>query len=768
MRTTLWIALLLLSWTGAAVIHANPPATDFKPQFKPTLNVPRLEGKITIDGELDEPAWKQAAVADGFSENTPGDCTKPPVQSKVLVGYDDQNLYLAFIAYDDPSTIRVSYRDRDNIFRDDYIGILLDTYGDASWSYELFVNPLGMQGDLRAVNNGNEDESFDIVWYSKGLVTDSGYQVEVAVPFSSLRFPDKPEQVWKATFWRDRQRVTRQRSTWAAISRDNPCFMCQWGTLTGIRGIKPGSHLDLLPNLVASEQGERQDVTDSTTRFHDEKGDVELSLNAKYALSSNASAELTLNPDFSQVESDATQIDLNSPYTLNYSERRPFFQEGADLFSTRINAVYTRAIAQPQVAGKLTGHFGRTSVAYLIARDTRSPILVPYGEGSFLWSGGRSVSNIARVKRTFLEDSYIGGIFTDRSFEDGSAAGTLMGGDMSYRFLRNYRFNMQALASRTRELDDTVLSAKALGKTIEHGRHTLVLDGEQYWGHGVSTQLSREARFWSWSLNYDENSPTFRTDNGFVTKNDFRQVDASTNLNFRPNKKYLIQLVPSLDVGRVWDFDKVRKDEWLIPHLDLTTTAQTQFWVEYLWSRELFRDRVFPGIRRLTLGATSRPSEYVGMDLELTKGRFIARGSQLPEPALGDGRTWYASLSLKSTQRLLIEPEFNYSQLYYPDGGAKIFKAYVIRSHFTYQFTRELFLRLVAEYRDEDNYNGDSLMTYTRSRGFTLEPLLSYKINPFTIFYIGSSHDYERYPASGDFQRDSQRFFIKFQYLFRV
>jgi hypothetical protein len=768
MRTILRIASLFLLLAGPGILGAALPATDFKPQFRPTLNVPRLEGKIAIDGKLDEPAWKQAAVADGFAENTPGDCTKPPVQSRVLVGYDDQNFYMALIAYDDPKTIRVSYRDRDNIFRDDYFGILLDTYGDASWAYELFANPLGIQGDLRSVSNGNEDESFDIVWYSKGMVTDSGYQVEIAVPFSSLRFPDKPEQVWRATFWRDRQRESRQRSTWAAINRDNPCFMCQWGTLTGIHGIKPGSRLDLLPNLVASEHGENQQITDSTSRFHNEKGDAQLSLNAKYALSSNAAAELTVNPDFSQVESDATQIDVNSAYALYYSERRPFFQEGADLFSTRINAVYTRSVAQPQVAGKLTGHFGRTSVAYLIARDDRSPLLVPFGEGSYLWRGGRSISNVARVKRTFLEDSYIGGIFTDRRLEDGSGAGSLMGGDMSVRFLRNYRLDVQALASRTREPNDTVLTAEALGRTIEHGRHTLAFDGEQFWGHGVSAQLGRDARFWSWGLNYDENSPTFRADNGFITKNDYRQAGISMNLDFRPNKKYLIQWVPSIDIGRVWNFDKVRKDEWLVPRLSFTTIAQTQIWIEYLWSRELFRDRIFPGIRRLTVGGNSRPSEYVGIDLEMTTGRIIARGRQLPVPVLGTGRTLYAGLSLKSSQRLLVEPSLDYSQLYYPNGGAKIFKACVVRSRFTYQFTRELFLRLVAEYRDEDNYNGDSLMTYTRSRGFTLEPLLSYKVNAFTIFYIGSSHDYERYPASRDFQRDSQRFFVKFQYLFRV
>ncbi|MFZ1683475.1 MAG: DUF5916 domain-containing protein [Candidatus Zixiibacteriota bacterium] len=762
-RSTLLTLLFLFCFSPLASAQ-----TEFKPKFHPTLSVPRLTGAIKIDGRIDEPAWQSAAVADGFAEHSPGDATKPPVESKVLVGYDDQNLYLAFIAYDDPKTIRVSYRDRDNIFRDDYFGLLLDTYGDASWGYELFANPLGIQGDLRTESSGNEDESFDIVWYSKGMVTDSGYQIEVSIPFSSLRFPDKPEQTWRATFWRDRQRQTRQRSTWAALNRDNPCFMCQWGTLTGIKGIKPGSRLDLLPNIVASEQGYRQEDDSGGARFHNEKADVQLSLNAKYAITSNTAAELTINPDFSQVESDATQIDVNSPYSLYYPERRPFFQEGADLFNSRMNAVYTRSIARPKVAGKLTGHFGHTSIAYLIARDDKSPILAPSREGSYLWRGDHSISNIARIKQTFGEGSFVGALFTDRRIENSSASGTLVGSDLSIRMFRNYRFDLQALFSNTQELDDTILSSNALGRTFDRGKHTIALDGEHFWGQGISTELIRDARFWSAGIGYDERSPSFRTDNGFVTKNDYREAYIWSNLDFRPNKKYLIQWVPRIDIGRQWGFDKVRKDEWLVSHLNFTTIAQTEVWLEYLWSRELFRGKAFPGIRRGTIGASSRPSEYVGLEFEFAKGHLIARGGQLPEPVLGDGTNFYASLSLKATQRLLVEPSLDYSQLFYPDDGAEIFRAYVLRTRFTYQFTRELFLRLVVEYRDEEDYNGDMPMTYSQNAGFTIEPLLSYKINPFTIFYLGSSHDYERYDPNADFQHSSRRFFAKFQYLFRT
>ncbi len=262
----------------------------FKPQMQPSISVPRVSGEVKVDGAFDEPIWHQAAVAASFTETNPGDLVKPPVESRALIAYDEHHLYVGLIAYDNPSAIRYSIRDRDNIFRDDYFGVMLDTYGDASWGYELFVNPLGIQGDLRMMNDGNEDMSFDLIWESKGMVTDSGYQVEIAIPFSSLRFPDKPDQIWRANFWRDRQRDVRNRYCWSAISRDNPCFICQWGTLTGISGIKGGSRLELLPNVIAFQSGQLRDYDNPDAGFENGDADAEVSLNARYSLSSNATA----------------------------------------------------------------------------------------------------------------------------------------------------------------------------------------------------------------------------------------------------------------------------------------------------------------------------------------------------------------------------------------------------------------------------------------------------------------------------------------------
>ncbi len=251
------VSLVIVSQTNSASAQ-----TAFVPNDKPQLMINRASGPIKIDGDFDDAGWRDAAKATNFSETSPGDRTKPPVETEVLVTYDNDNFYLGFICSDDSAAVRATMRDRDEIFSDDYVGILLDTYGDASWAYEIFVNPLGCQGDVKLTTDGQEDGQFDIVFYSKGKVTDTGYQVEVAIPFASLRFPNKSIQEWKANFWRNRPRSSRERYSWAAINRDVPCNLCQWGTLRGMADAKPAGKYEILPSLISYQTTQLRDPYD--------------------------------------------------------------------------------------------------------------------------------------------------------------------------------------------------------------------------------------------------------------------------------------------------------------------------------------------------------------------------------------------------------------------------------------------------------------------------------------------------------------------------
>ncbi|HUV30580.1 MAG TPA: DUF5916 domain-containing protein [Acidobacteriota bacterium] len=790
-------AVLLLTVTLTLVqisAMTGPVLADetFTAVYHPTIRVPRGDGEIRVDGELDEMIWRQAARATGFVETNPGDQIKPGVRSEALITYDQSNLYVALIAWDDPSEIRASMRERDAIFSDDYFGIMLDTYGDQAWAYEFFVNPLGLQGDLRMLASGNEDISLDVVFNSYGKVTDSGYQVELAIPFASLRFPNRPVQTWRANFWRDRQRENRYRYCWAAQDRNDPCFICQWGYLTGIEGIEPSSNIEILPNVIGYQSGALADSDDPASVFDNADPDAELALNARYGISSNSSVEIAVNPDFSQVESDAGQIDVNNPFGLWFPERRPFFQEGSDLFSTFIDAIYSRSVNDPIVAGKFTGQYGRTSLAYLVARDENSPLLLPFAEQSILAQAGFSTVNIFRIRQTFGQNSYIGAMATDRRLSTfsrggvggGSGSGSTYGMDAAWRFLTNYRLEFQVLGSHTVEpqapdLIDTTWADGRAQESFDRGRHTVALDGEVYDGHAVYAGFERSARHWDVDLHYAEFSPTFRTDNGFTTRNDLRRAMCGVGVGFRPNREWLISWWSELDVARIWDhggpinldpfsFVEGNRDEWITVEMGCELRNRTQLSVSYLNSQERFAGSVFPGISRLFLAVDSRPGELIISGLNYTVGRSICRDRRSPE--LGWINDVNAFVTVKPTQRLLINQNLSFSRMEHldrflqahPGVGRKIYSGYILRTRLTYHFTRKWNLRLVAQYDDFDER-------------FDLEPLLTWRLNPFTIFYVGVNNrlqhfDPDKYTSVSDSQWEtsSRQFFAKLQYLFRI
>lgn len=730
-----------------------PPAADtgVVGNFQPTFAVPRVADGVRCDGVLDEPQWQQAVRLAGFTQWNPDNLAAPPVDTEVLVAYDSDRLLVGLIAYDDPRTIRASLRDRDQIFQDDFIGLFLDPIGDGSWAYELWSNPIGVQGDILWTPN-TEDTRFDIVYETGGKITERGYQVEMAIPFNSLRFPNRAQQTWRVNFWRNHPRDTRGQYSWAAIRRGEPCWQCQWGTMTGIENVRPSSNLELLPSLVASHASALSTPGDIASGLDGGSAKAELGLNARYVFASNMTAEAAVNPDFSQIESDATQIDVNSSFALFYPERRPFFQEGNDLFQTPFNAVYTRSINDPSGAGRFTGRPGRTSVAYVGAVDEHSPFLLPFEERSAVLQGGRSVSNIARVQQTFGDDNKAGLLFTDRRHE-GGGSGTTMGLDGAVRLPGNLKFQWQGMATHTEEPVDAELTEGLEDITFDGGRYTAVFDGESFWGHSAFVGLNRNGRVWNMNADAWEKSPTFRAENGFEAQNNIRHMCMWNGVDLRPKDSFFTLITPNVHVARVWNFDGVRKDEWVRPELYAQFKGQTDAWIAYIWSSERYRGHEFGGIRRFQVWAQSRFSKPVSVGYEMQIGRFIARN--IEEPVLGRGVTAELWGTIKPLRQLVIEPTYQYSELRHPETDAALFAGYILRMRAQYQFTRELFFRLIVQY---DAF-ADALQ---------VDPLLSYKLNPFTVGYAGSTHSYLDGSPEGGFSPTDRQIFVKLQYLFRI
>lgn len=543
----------------------------------------------------------------------------------------------------------------------------------------------------------------------------------------------------------------------------------------------PGGKLDVLPSIIATESGAVKDFEDPSQGFDNTDPDAQLALNVRYAITTDLSAEGTINPDFSQVESDASQIDVNTTTALFYPERRPFFQEGSDLFSTWIDVVYTRTINDPEFAGKMYGRINRTSVAFISAQDENAVALLPFEDRSQLVTIDRAFSNIFRLKQTLGEDSYLGTSITDRRW-DGDGSGSIFSADGFIRILKNYSFEFQVATSHTAEPNQSFLQLDSgeTAPTFDRGKHTVDFDGESFWGHSIYASPEFHSRHFDVDLDFWEYSPSFRADNGFVTRNNSREGNLSVGYGWQMDKGLVEEVYVSSDIGRKWNFEKEFKDEWLREGAYIQLKAQTEIELGYLRSREQFKDTVLSGIRVYEFSVNSRFSQLMSAGIGAGTGHQIAR--RITYPVLGKFSQFDFFFRLRPNDRLVWTPELEFFRISFPDNldmavypgasethvapGADISATWVLRNQINYQFSRRLYLRLILEYYDVKNtYDpGDS------ERGMSVEPLLTYQINPFTIFYVGSVHQYNDFYYSGfrDIRRSSQQFFAKLQYLFRT
>ncbi len=737
-----------LAWAGADAARRNDDG--FEPNWNPTLAATPARGPIDIDGRLGDPGWAQAARVGNFSEHEPGDQVKPPVDTEAWITYDRDRLYVAFLCHDDPRSIRATRCERDNIWQDDVVVFCLDTYGTGAWAYEIACNPFGVQGDILFTAGHGEDTTYDLVYESAGSITEQGYVVEMAIPFTSLRFPDNPEQTWRMDFWRNHPRAVRGQYSWVAYSRDLPCWACQWGTVTGVTGVRPGQGIELLPAFVSSQTGRR----DLSGRF--ENGDIlgEPSLGAKFSPSSSVAAEATVNPDFSQVESDAAQIDVNTTFALSYPEKRPFFLEGSDLFSSYFRVVYTRAINDPLFAAKLVGRPGRTQFGILTARDERTPIIMPFSERSGFVDAGPSVSTLARARRELGTRSHLGVIATDRRY-DGGGSGTLAGIDGRVGFAGPYEAFAQALVTRTIEPDDTSLTQRLDGVTFSDGRHTAAFDGESYWGDGLLVGLSRDGRSLDWSLLLVQRSPTYRADCGFQERNDQRYGNLQAGWQFYEPGPF-VSLRPMVEAQRMWDYAGTRKDEYMSLNLEGSLPrGQTHFHANYLRSSELFGGKEFRNIWGWHLCGSSVPFSWLEAGGNINYGHRIARGD------MAMGRQWSGgvSLDLKPLDRLWLAGSLDWIRSRSLDSGDLLFDGYVARSRVSLQLSHALSTRLVIQYDDF-------------ARLWEVDPLVTLRLNPFSIFYAGSTRHYQEVAleegSPSEWRLADRQYFLKLQYLFQM
>lgn len=745
------LALVISLFAGLiAELHAQTP--DYLDQF--SYEPHQIEDDFDLTGFMDYPAWAQAPVTELYHQRQPNDERPAPVPTQVKVLYSKTHLYIGFKSEDpEPNKIRANITDRDGFFGDDYVGVILDTYANNQEAYEFVVNPLGVQMDATRTAS-SEDFNFDALWYSAANITEDGYTAVMKIPFKSFNFPDREVQNWSIQFIRNYPRENRYQLSWTNVKLDNSCLLCQSGSLINIEDVESSKTVEILPYAAATQSAAINDPTDGNSGLNNQAPEAKIGGSISYSPSSSSSLDVVFNPDFSQVETDAAQISVNETFALYFSEKRPFFVKGSDLFSTREDLYYSRTINNPLAAAKYIQKNNSYSIAFLSAYDRNTPFIVPGRErSSLVQTKQESYSNVLRAKYNFGNESQFGGLLTTRNYGSGyNYVGSL---DWDLLLSSNYYFRGQASYSKTRELDNTALHED--NRTFGDTGYNASFDGEEYDGTLINTEFAREAKYYDFSFEYKAFSPTFQTQNGFINQTNSREIGASQSISYYPDNRFLSQGSLSTSGTLRYDHQGNFYERYVFVRLNNSLGGQNNLNLNFLpLNDERFRGVMFRNIYRGTISFNSNTWDVFSFGSSFEIGRNINRSGT---PTLGKGYSFSADATLKPTERFQMTLDYNYSKLSDIDTDQTFYSGDIYRLNTRYNFSRKLFLRFISEY---DSFN-EQIQFY---------PLFYYKANAFTKFYIGMTNyitDFDTSINNGfrDYRQTSREFFIKFQYLIR-
>mgnify|MGYP002623995587 CR=1 FL=1 len=696
--------------------------------------VPSVDGGVSVDGRLDEPAWESAVVVPLPWEVDPGDNSAAPVETECRLAFDADNLYLGCTALDpDPERIRAYIVDRDRIDGHDRITLTLDPFNDQRRAFQFGVSALGVQSDAVLSQSGGNpnqpqdaqpiDPSWDAIWSSAGAITPSGFVVEAAIPFRSLRFPSSDgEQSWGAYFtrwWPRGNNVEIRSATW---DRDDACTLCQANLVTGIAGGAQGANVQLTPTFTSARTQNRPDdggglETDPVTG--------EVGLDAQWGITSNLTLNLTANPDFSQVEADVAQLDVNNRFALFFPERRPFFMEGADFFETPIRAVFTRSIVDPVGGAKVTGKLGGSAVGLLVARDRTNQILIPgsqSSEAATLDDG--PVTAIARFRRDIGGASTLGVLYTGR--EGDGYANRVGGVDAFWRPAGSVTLQAQLMRSST-AYPDSIAG--------DFGQPTGTFEG-----NAAVLRGTWSTRSWRVSGNVRGIDPGFRADAGFVTQAGVRggNVDVARTW-WGGSRGWFTQLRLETGTWHNRDVDGNQINGGIWAGLNYRGPGQLSIGIwPNLFMKEYLAGTTYEGMSQLWFDVRAAPAGWwsagvngnVGDALDFANERLGSETRLSPDLSLRIGRNVEASVS-HTWQRL-------------SHGGDRVFTANLTQLRTVYSFSPRSFVRALVQYRRTDRDPGVYVDTVDRRAERTvLQLLYAYKLNPQTVFFLGYSENGE-------------------------
>jgi hypothetical protein len=684
-----------------------------------------------IDGSLDDPIWEKAPKVGNFKTFIPDFGKDISENTIVYMAYDRDHIYFAYKCFDrEPDKIKATITNRDNISNDDWICLNLDSYNDHQSLTAFYVNPFGIQGDSRFSNNV-EDGSSDFVWYSAGQIDEEGYTVEIKIPFKSIRY-NGSKVVEMALFFERKINRRSEQASYPALSPDQGHSILTQLKPIIFENINSQSFLEILPALTYNQQYSHQG---GKLKNDIKKGDG--SLTVKYGITSNLILDATYNPDFSQIEADAGQIDVNLRSNLYFAEKRPFFLEGKETYnigamrSSSVDPLYavvhTRTISNPEFGVKLAGKVGnKNNISFMYAKDELSPV---DGKDQFV-----NVP-VFRYKRSFKQDSYLGGIYTSR--------------EMDGNFNR-----LSGLDGNARIDKSTTLTYHALYSSTKRD-----LNPNSYDGHAFGFRLAKVTRDWNYVFTAKDISKDFTADMGHIRRTGLRYYTAYIAPIFYPETESIRKIKPELFLSQVHDKFYDMWETLNYASVNISFGGQTEFIAKYYHSTEIYEGERFKtnGFHTLL---------YSQLTKQLHAG-FVSRwnnGIYYSNPQQGKTYRLTGSITYQPTDQIIADYSLSYANFKSDLDQSKLYDYSIHRFKLTYQLNKYLLFRGITEY---NSYRKELLTDF----------LASFTYIPGTVIHLGYGSIYDklewdevnnRYNESQRFMEFRRGFFFKMSYLWRV
>lgn len=695
---------------------------------------------ISFDGLVDEVEWQGARSYSLDVETRPGYNTPAEHKTEAFLMHDEFFLYVGFKVYGNKDYIRAQVRSRDGIFyTNDHVIFGLDTYGDGRYFIGFGANPYGSILDYKEGPVGEPERSYNVEFEAEAQFTEYGYDVELKIPFSSINYEDTEIKKWKVAFYRKLYNAGIESGYLShKVLAGQGCLICQSPYFYELTNITQKSKKQLIPSLTANSKSYR----DNSGAMVSDDIDPEISLSGVYEINDNT-FEFTINPDFSQVEADESQIDVNSTTALRYPERRIFFNEGADFLSTDLQAVYTRAINAPNYALKIFNRGDKHSYYFLNAEDEQTPLIVPSPMRSYSALLGKSNSNIFSYNFNRENGQYLSFLATNRDYEEGGYGRNFVTRGL-FLIDEKYAFRFELATSDTSEPVSNLITT-----TTSTDKYTYALDGESFNGYGGLIAFSRSTENWFTYYQRATKSPEFRTDLGFTTQNNFVVDEIWNRYEYRGDGLIRSANVrATAKVAHNYDNELLQQGYGLNLNLDLSN--QMEFGAGYDNNvKVMFEDYVFKNFKDYNFNATYSPSGNFFVRLGYSVGEGLARN--IDTPSIGDEMNYNISTRYQFTDEFNVRLQYRYNSLTDKVTKEDYFAGYVSSIRATYQFDRDTFLRVVHEYND---FNQDS---YTQA-------LFQWQPDSATIFYIGGTINQE--DIEGTWVREGSQIYMKLQYLF--